>query len=379
MARVCMLSSVHAALDTRIFHREAKTLAKAGHEVIVVAQHPADEVVDGIRVEAIPRPATRFHRLMTTGWRLFQRARKARAEIYHFHDPELIPIALWLHWTTGARVIYDVHEDFPSVARSRAWIPRPLRGFVAMAIGVLERRVLPHFSAIVAADVAIGERCRRRNPRSIVVQNFPALSEWPVVGARDDRDREGATLLSLGGISSNRCAGEIVTAVGQLPAGRSIRLRLAGLSDSASLQREIESLPGWTQTDFLGLLPHGEAMQELRHADVSLVLYSDHPNHYAIRSNRLFQSMAAGVPVVGSDFPAWRRFLEEHACGLVVDPGDPKAIARAIAQLLANPKEAQAMGNRGRSAVEAVFNWECESERLLALYRELVPGSWYKA
>jgi glycosyltransferase involved in cell wall biosynthesis len=81
--------------------------------------------------------------------------------------------------------------------------------------------------------------------------------------------------------------------------------------------------------------------------------------------------MAAGLPVIVSTIPAWRRLVEENGCGLAVDPLDARAIAGAIEHLVRNPREAEEMGVRGRIAIEARFNWRPEADELLRLYRSL--------
>ena len=88
--KVCILTSVHTPFDTRIFHKQAKSLLKAGYDVTLIAQHDKDELVGGIRMVALPKPKNRLWRMLGT-WRVFKLALKQKAEIYHFHDPELLP------------------------------------------------------------------------------------------------------------------------------------------------------------------------------------------------------------------------------------------------------------------------------------------------
>ena len=85
---ICMLSSAHSAFDDRIFYKEAKSLSKAGYEVVIIAQHGKEEVVDNIRIIPLPIPKNRLHRTTKTVWKLFMLALKEKAEVYHFHDLE---------------------------------------------------------------------------------------------------------------------------------------------------------------------------------------------------------------------------------------------------------------------------------------------------
>lgn len=96
MTKVSILTSVHPLFDTRIFHKEAKSLAKAGYDVTPIAQHDKEEVVDGIRIVPLPKAKDRIVRMTKTVWQTYRKAFKIDADIYHFHDPELIPIGLML-------------------------------------------------------------------------------------------------------------------------------------------------------------------------------------------------------------------------------------------------------------------------------------------
>ncbi|HEU4864490.1 MAG TPA: glycosyltransferase, partial [Candidatus Limnocylindria bacterium] len=88
--------------------------------------------------------------------------------------------------------------------------------------------------------------------------------------------------------------------------------------------------------------------------------------------NKLFQYMAAGLPVVASDFPQVREVVVGAGCGVVVDTRRPAEIARGINALLADPESARAMGERGRRAVEERFNWATSARALLDVYRRLI-------
>ena len=87
---------------------------------------------------------------------------------------------------------------------------------------------------------------------------------------------------------------------------------------------------------------------------------------------KVYEYMAAGLPVIASDFPRWRAIVEDSGCGLCVDPGDAGALARAIAWILDHPQEANAMGANGRRAVETRYSWESEARTLAGLYEAVL-------
>lgn len=135
--KVCILISVHLPFDIRIFHKEAKSLAKAGYDVTLVAQHDKDEIVDGIRIVPLPKPKSRLERMIRTVWMAYRKALKIDADVYHFHDPELMPVGLLLK-RHGKRVIYDVHEDVRRQNLSKPYVPALLRQPISAMIGALE-------------------------------------------------------------------------------------------------------------------------------------------------------------------------------------------------------------------------------------------------
>ena len=370
--RVFHVTSGHRASDARIFHKEARSLANAGYDVTLIAQHDRDETLDGIKIMALPRPRGRFHRMFVSPWQIFFIARRQHADVYHFHDPDLMLVGMLLKLSTRAKVIYDIHEDVPKMVYNRDWIPGSCRRVVAWLVKHLERFFIKRFSATVSADPEIGERVRMVNRRGAVVQNFPLLEEFPVGIPHQPSEATGKIVLSLGGLSPLRSIFEIVRAMSLLPAESDTRLILGGDADSQAVWEEVSEKPGWERVDYRGRIPRQEAMNILRSADVSLVLFSPAPNHFVVRSNRLFETLAAGVPVITSNFQMWREIVEGIGCGLTVDPLDPEASAEAIEYLLTHPEEASQMGQRGRKAALERYNWETEQGTLLQLYQELL-------
>jgi hypothetical protein len=105
---------------------------------------------------------------------------------------------------------------------------------------------------------------------------------------------------------------------------------------------------------------------------VGLVILHPNINYVQSQPVKLFEYMAAGLPVIASDFPLWREIIDGAKCGLLVDPFDVKGIAEAITWLLEHPHEAELMGKRGQEAVYQKFNWNTEADKLIACYNELI-------
>jgi glycosyltransferase involved in cell wall biosynthesis len=372
--KICHLSSAHQPFDTRIFRKECTTLAAAGYNTTFIAGHDHDEVVNGVRIVALPRLASRRRRMTETIGRLYHRALDLDAALYHFHDPELMPIGLALQ-RNGRPVIYDVHENHVSQMASKPWLPRSLRSTVAAGTWMFEYLTIRRCAAVVVAGKDIEESFRGKARRLVRIENFPIIE--PELFARQRPTKKGYTLANFGGVSSARMTGEIIAALGSLPASNPVRMVLGGRTKQPDIEESCRREPGWRRVDPVGMVDKNEMVYHLGGASAAIVLFSDQPNHRAIRSNRLYESLAAGLPVIVSDFLAWREFVEEYRCGICVDPHDPRAISSAILHLVDHPEEGEEMGRRGRWAVQHLFNWEHEAEKLLTLYRDLVgsPGS----
>lgn len=366
--RVVHMTSAHRVPDTRIFLKECRALSDAGYEVVLIAQHEIDEDQYGVRIKAIPSPCSRFARMLGTSTKILRRAFAERADIYHFHDPELIPAGILLR-LAGKRVVYDVHENVTKQILSKAWVRSGLRRPVSRLIHYLEWAGACVFSGIIAATPAIATQFPPR--KTVVVQNFPILDELTIPDPTPYAERP-PWIAYVGGISAIRGIREMVTAVGKLPIDCESRFKLIGSFVPESLRNEIETLPGWGHVDYLGWQSRLEVAAVLDQSRIGLVLFHPSPNHIEAQPNKLFEYMSAGLPVIASDFPLWRQIILGASCGVVVDPLDPDAIADAIQWLLENPVEAQRMGERGRRAVLETYNWTAEAQHLLQFYREVL-------
>ncbi len=369
--RIVHLSTIHRPLDIRIFYKECVTLVKAGHEVHLLVSHPPTDELAGVYFHAIDR-VTNYPRLE----RIWRRLRSAydlavslQADIYHFHDPELILVGILLK-RLGAKVIYDVHEDTPWEAISLSK-ENPLIGWVKFGIWtVLEGIAQVSLDAFVCVTPQIAEKFP--SGKTNIVRNFPLTAELEECASVSlDYAARANNVVYAGGIAVIRAIREMVLAIALVPENLAAKLVVLGEFSSPALQAEIEDYSGWQRVEFLGWRSRHDVVQHLAQAKVGLIIL--HPERSFLDSLpiKLFEYMAAGLPIIASDFPLWRHLIEDIGCGILVNPLDPQEIAQAIEYLLENPDLAAVMGKKGQAAVRTQYNWEIEAEKLLNLYHKI--------
>jgi glycosyltransferase involved in cell wall biosynthesis len=366
--KICHLTSAHARFDTRIFVKECKSLVRNGYSVfLVVADGKGDEMLEGISILDVGRSVGRLARMVKTSARVLRKAVEIDADVYHLHDPELIPAGLRLK-RMGKSVLFDAHEDVPKQLLAKPYLG-PIRLWaLAMLFSIYERYACRKFDGIVAATSHIRDKFLKINRRTIDVMNFPVLGEFD--GSVFFRQEKSSTVCYVGSIASVRGIRETVAALELLKS--TARLNLGGLFSEPILEAEVRAAAGWSRVNELGFLDRDGVRETLAGSVAGLVTLHPALNYLDALPVKMFEYMAAGIPPIASNFPLWREIVEGNDCGICVDPLDPVAIARAIDFLVAHPEEVRRMGQNGRRAVLERYNWAMEEAKLLAFYEQVL-------
>lgn len=369
--KVCILAPVHPWDDTRVYQKEACTLAAAGYDVTLIAQalHEADE--RGVKIRPAPKARSRTLRFLKIPLILVM-AIRLQAQVYHLHNPDTLPIALLLK-LLGKRVIYDTHEDFAQRLLIREWISPWLRSIAARLVAMAESIV----GRIADASVVTQESVRRRlGSRAELIEN-PPITRGPLIDQAHVRSLQitrgnELRLIYVGGIDRARGIDVMIDALAILKSqGTDARLWLIGGGDEAEIRSALLR-PGGRHVDYLGKLPQADAFAFMLKADIGLVPILDVADHARTSANKLYEYFAFGLPVVASDFPRWRRDLVTSAALNFVPAGDAAGVAAAVITIAALP-------NRGKTHVAPIqeyvrlhYNWEAESKKLLQLYSRVL-------
>lgn len=384
MPHICHITTAHPPSDTRIFRRECVSLARSGYEVTLIARQEAESIEN--RVRRVPLPRSRGGRLGRWLWTTRAAAKLAlslKADLYHFHDPELLPAMRWLARRTTAPVVWDVHEYYyESIAYNNSLRLRPLSRLAAHLFGRLELHSCRHyFRGVVAISDSMAERYRHPGIITRVVGNFPDLDQLP---QPDWRQRPLTPLLvSSGAQYGPKGAYQIADAFVLLRKRLDCDLAFWGTFHPAHLADELRlrtraTRSGERSAIVEGPVPWHVLMREyLPTAWIGFVLFDlANPNYRRGLPNRLFEMWAAGVPVVATAGTEAARLVTEYHAGIAVPDNQPQTLADAVERLLRHPDNILEMGLNARKAVETHFNWSRSFTNLLDLYAQLgVPAS----
>jgi glycosyltransferase involved in cell wall biosynthesis len=374
--RIAVLSSVHEALDPRIFHKQCRTLAAAGFEVHLLARHNRDEVRDGVTIHALPHPRSRWQRPVQ--WlRLLRRALRLRPAAVQIHDPELLPLLLLLKRLTGAAAIYDAHEYYAEEVARRTWIPAPLRRPAARLTHRVETFATRRIDAVVAVNEHMAAAFRRRGAaRCVAIHNFPPAEYFGLDDVTPPPGPLPPLVLYVGLLSSDRGLATVYDAARLLRERvPDARVRVIGRVDWSALPAGVpRAAAAWSAAgvELAGTILAEDIPTALARATVGWIPFRDTANNRRTIPLKLLEYMAAGLPVVASSIGYIAEIVRASGGGVLVPPDDAGAHADALVALLEDRECARRLGEAGRAAVRDRYTWAPEGEKLAALYRELV-------
>jgi glycosyltransferase involved in cell wall biosynthesis len=237
---------------------------------------------------------------------------------------------------------------------------------------LVEKFAVSFFDAIVVATDDI-LKSFSSHKRAVAVHNFPILPRFTNRDSGVQADK-GFNVIYAGGLTEERGISEIVQAMEYLDSSRNVKLVLYGKFEPESYQDKVKGLGGFERVEYLGWIQPEELWLKMIQATVGIVCLHPVERYTVGMPVKLFEYMAAGLPVIASNFPLWKEIVEGDNCGLTVNPLDSREIAGAVEYLIDHPDEAKKMGENGKKAATEKYNWATESKKLLAIYEDLLEG-----
>jgi len=353
-----------------VFWKECRGLAGAGYDVVLLtADRPARDGI--VHVEAVRHPSNRFTRFTVTAARLFLAALRTRGDLFHAHDPELLP-CLQLLRLLGHKVIFDMHENTPKALVTKEWLPRIWQPLVARCYLWLERVLLTGIPVVFAEDSYVCDYQWIKT--AAVVRNFPILSDVWAAAGDDEADR--FTLIYCGAISVARGSISCIEAVAECRRrGLNVCLELIGSITGSHRQELTHLIESRQLADVVSLRDPVEpprAWHSISRAHIGLALLHAEPNYVGSIPTKLLEYMALGKAVVASHFPLYRHIVEGNRCGFCVDPQSVADVADALERLVQSPDLRRSQGLKGREAAQREFDWASEIDTLTSFYAEVL-------
>ncbi len=370
--RIVHMTTVHHPYDPRIYHKECMSLADAGFDVTLIAQtaEKDTETTQAKPIRHIPLKTypSRLKRMLFGTREAYKKAKAIRADVYHFHDPELLPVA-WMLKKRNNTVIYDIHEDYITSILQKDYLPGPFKKMIAAAYKYMEKFFARRLQLCLAEKYY-----KDIYPDGVLILNYPTVNENFMKHDREGSPQEDK-LLYTGNVSHVR--GALFHA--KIPLiDEQTDVHFVGKCPS-DLAKEMEEVAG-LEKDRL----HIEGIDEFIEKEViekrylernwlaGIALFPPTEHYMKKELTKFFEYMNAGLPVICSDFPVWKNFIEMYECGIAVDPNNDEEIKKAIQYLRSHPDSAKQMGENGKKAVQEQLNWKTQEEKLVHWYDELL-------
>jgi glycosyltransferase involved in cell wall biosynthesis len=361
---VCHLTSVHPVFDTRIFYKECVSLAKAGWNVMLIAKTEKEQIVEGVKLLPFYKYKNRLMRILFSPIKMFFMAKEQKADIYHFHDPELLVTGLILRLFTRSKVIYDIHENYTKTISDSRWIKFKIGRLIISKIFKCFEAVA---CRLMSANIVVLPEWLSRYPRAILVRNYPILEKI------DERSREDI-FVYVGVIGKERSGLEMTLIFLELlKLMPGIHFKIVGLFWEKETEKEIMGIIDNHQNiSFLGYRPFPEVRKILAKSKYGFVLYSS--NKYLDNIPvKMFEYLANGVIPIYSSFKGFKYEMEKEGWGIGINPKHPPKAAQKLYDIISDSAKMKAL-YKSLKTYRKKYNWESEEQRLLDIYGKLIEN-----
>ena len=367
--KVVHITTVHKRFDSRIFYKECSSLANKGYEVfMIVADGKGDDEVSGVKILDVGLETNRVRKLFVSCYKAYKKAKELNADIYHFHDPDFLPWGKRIKQRTNI-VLFDSHEDFPSLMLQRSYIPSYLRKFLFNITTLLEKSCTRKITGVITATETIKEKFQNYGLKHIqIIKNYPILKPFETE-VKEIKEETEPIACYVGGLTSVRGVREMILSC----AIAKVRLFLVGEFDDMEFFSQMKNLPQWDNVTFFDYVNHEELYKKIySQSTLGLVLLHSAPNHTHSIPIKQLEYMQAKLPVVcTSEINFCKEITEKTGCGIVVNPLDIEETAKAIMRICQDKSLAKQMSEKGYEATTKEYNWISQETALLEFYQTL--------
>lgn len=372
---IAFVTSIHPDFDARVW-KYAVMLARRGHTVHLVCpwQVSEGEVREGVMLHPFPRARTRLARPVSIPWNL---ARKLwplirTIDLVHFHDIDILPYMAAL--ALFKPVVYDVHENYPEEMLVRQWIPRPLRHLLYHSV----RWVQAGLSLLIRNVVLVVPQQQKDFPisalRTAIIRNYASLDLLERVSP-DFRSRRAAVVFIGTNYEANGTFLFLEIATRMLARRPDVQFVMIDRWADEPTRKRALALIRERDLKNVTIVPNvlpQDVMEHLNRGTIGISPALRLPKCIRALPTKLFEYMAAGLPIVASDLPTTTRLADETGGVLLCRPEEPNTFAAAIERLVDDREYARQLGQKGQDAFKERFCWESQADVVEHFYCDIL-------
>jgi len=368
--KVCHIISGFLRDDSRIFIRQCGSLINYGYKVNILTNDGGpNEILNNINIYSHDVFSKgRIYDILFAKKYFLNKALEIDADIYQLHGPELIPLGVTLK-NHGKIVFYDAHEDLPRDILEKEAIPGFIRPILSKLAEFYLQIQLKKFDEIFTVTPHFLINLKKASKNVSLITNFPIISDSSNFSKQDYLKRDNV-LCYAGTVYKYSNQEVVLNSINNI---QNLTYQVAGYIDD-SHKKKLNELDGSKNAKFLGKLTKAKLNDLFNNSTIGIVIYDYIRNlGYKIGSfgtNKIFEYMQAGLPIICTDFDLWKEIVEKHDCGICVQPNNQEQLENAIIFLINNKEKAFEMGQNGKAAVLSEYNWYSQERLYLEIFQK---------
>ena len=366
--KICHITNVHGVFDGRIFHKMACSAVEFGYSVTLIAPHNKEEVRNGVRIIPIKKSSNRLRRYIDS-FKLLKLMLEVDADIYHFHDPELITVMKMFQRRSSKKIIYDIHEYYKEVMLSKTWIPKGLRKMISRITWHSEINACKTFDCIIAATKELSYVYEPYSKNNNFILNFDFKKG---ISIDQNNQRHDIDIIHVGSLSQNRLEFflEIVKVLEQR--GKLYTWYFIGVPKTlidfknSKLSHRLNSIVNMTEK-----IPFEDVQKYYKRSRIGINYHPMEKRFLVAIPMKVFEYMKYGLTVITSDLPPLRKYIENDINGYISINNSVTEFADLIEKAFSINKFEE-IGLRNKNDIFEKYNWENESQKLMKIYEDLL-------
>ena len=374
--KICHITFDHFWNDARVYKKEILSQKEKGYEVIFYGwDRPEEKIDNGVQfISHFNYQPTKKERmkLMFSNKNIVNDLIKLNADIYQFHDFTLLEVGRKLK-KAGRHVIFDCHENYLGTVPLKLGRNKLGTFIFAKLLDEYYKRAVSLFDAVFTVSPNMVEAIKKYNPKTYMVSNYPSINKY-AEPAKCDKEDFFVFQGTVYGFSNQKY---IVEAINKVKSNARYKI-IGNVFDNE--KKIIEDNDTQKRVDIVEWMEKEDLDRNMQQSIGGIVVL-DYTAECCFKegqlgSNKIFEYMLCGLPVICTDFKLWKDLIiDKYKCGICVEPKNSEQLKAAMEWIISHPEEAKAMGQRGRDAILNEFNWEKGLRQYFDYYSQIVENT----